>query len=192
MIISGVLIWRTARNNPRYTFKQRLFHHRVTKWYLAICLSMFPAFAVLFLANKMLPMEIAGRASMVNSIFFLSWLGLTVLGLFWNKYAQQNRNYLMIGGVLAVLVPIANGLATGEWVWQSWFVHPNVAGIDLFWLMSGVIALYLSFAVLKVKADSDKPKSEEQANGKIITNEALVDKKASPIPQLVRFLGFGR
>ncbi|MEL6719291.1 MAG: PepSY-associated TM helix domain-containing protein, partial [Bacteroidota bacterium] len=35
MVISGVLIWRTARDNKRYTLKQRLFHHRVTKWYLA-------------------------------------------------------------------------------------------------------------------------------------------------------------
>ena len=42
MIMSGVMIWRTARDNPRYTFKQRLFHHRVTKFYLAISTELVP------------------------------------------------------------------------------------------------------------------------------------------------------
>lgn len=157
MIISGVLIWRTARDNNRYTFQQRLFHHRVTKAYLAICLSMFPAFAILFLANKIVPMEMSGRADLVNVIFFLSWLGLTVLGLFWNKYAQQNRNYLLIGGFLALLIPIANGIATGGWIWNMLGACPWVAYVDIFWMLSGMTALYLSFFVLKVKPVSDKP-----------------------------------
>ncbi|MEM9859279.1 MAG: PepSY-associated TM helix domain-containing protein, partial [Bacteroidota bacterium] len=94
MIISGVLIWRTARDNKSYTFKQRLFHHRVTKWYLAICLSMFPAFALIFLANKFVPMDLVGRVSWVNGIFFGGWLALTLIGLLWNNYARLNRNYL--------------------------------------------------------------------------------------------------
>ncbi|MEM9834677.1 MAG: PepSY-associated TM helix domain-containing protein, partial [Bacteroidota bacterium] len=94
MIISGVLIWRTARDNKGYTFKQRLFHHRVTKWYLAICLSMFPAFALIFLANKFVPMDLVGRVSWVNGIFFGGWLALTLIGLLWNNYARLNRNYL--------------------------------------------------------------------------------------------------
>ncbi len=157
MIISGVLIWRTARDNKQYTFQQRLFHHRVTKWYLAICLSLFPAFAIIFLANKMVPIDLDGRAGLVNRIFFLSWLGLTIVGLFWNKYAQINRNYLMVGGFLALLVPIANGIATGGWIWHTLSQYPWVAYIDIFWIIAGLTALYLSFFVLQVKETSDKP-----------------------------------
>ncbi|MEM6346186.1 MAG: PepSY-associated TM helix domain-containing protein [Bacteroidota bacterium] len=157
MIISGVLIWRKARDNKRYTFKQRLFHHRVTKAYLAICLSMYPAFAIIFLANKLVPMDLAGRVGVVNTIFFLSWLALTLVGLLWNKYAQQNRNYLLLGGALSLLVPIANGVMTGAWIWNSWTSYPSVAYVDIFWIGAGLTALYLSFFVLKVKAESDKP-----------------------------------
>ena len=162
MIISGVLIWRTARDNKRYTLKQRLFHHKVTKWYLAICLSMFPAFAIIFIANKVIPLEMAGRASLVNTVFFLSWLGLTLIGLFWNNYSKLNRNYLILGGFLSLLIPIANGLATGGWFWQMIATYPAVAYVDLFWLVAGMVSLYLSFFVLKVKLTSDKPIAFEE------------------------------
>ncbi|MEL6591338.1 MAG: PepSY-associated TM helix domain-containing protein [Bacteroidota bacterium] len=185
MIISGVLIWREARNNKRYTFKQRLFHHRVTKAYLAICLSMFPAFAIIFIANKIVPMELVGRASIVNGIFFSSWLGLTILGLFWNKYAQQNRNYLIIGGMLALLVPLANGITTGAWVWNSWTTYPSVAYVDIFWMMAGLTALYLSFFVLKVKTESDKPNLEEEQKAEALKQQKRAAKQAKPTPQTV-------
>ncbi|MEM6634041.1 MAG: PepSY-associated TM helix domain-containing protein [Bacteroidota bacterium] len=160
MIISGVLIWRTARDNKTYSSKQKLFHHRVTKWYLAICLSMFPAFAIIFIAEKLVPMDLAGRTGVVNQIFFLSWLALTIWGLFWNKYSQQNRNYLILGGILSLVIPVANGITTGAWFWKTWNPYPWVAYVDIFWIFAGFTALYLSFFVLKVKEGSDKPQAE--------------------------------
>ncbi|MEL6673058.1 MAG: PepSY-associated TM helix domain-containing protein [Bacteroidota bacterium] len=188
MIISGVLIWRTARDNPRYTFKQRLFHHRVTKWYLAICLSMFPAFALIFLANKIVPMDMVGRASTVNTIFFLGWLALTLVGLAWNRYSAQNRNYLLLGGMLSLFVPVANGIATGGWVWETWQTSPSVAYIDLFWFFSGITALVLVFFVLKVKPDSDKPQEGQIEEASAPTN-APVRKKLphKPKPAMVKY-----
>jgi len=163
MIISGVLIWRTARDNDQYTYKQRLFHHKVTKWYLAICLSMFPAFALIFIANKVVPLEIAERATYVNAIFFIGWLLITILGVFWEKYSQQNRNYLIMGGILSLLVPIANGLVTGGWIWNMWNTYHWVAYIDVFWFFAGAIALYISIFMLKVKPTSDRPEFIEES-----------------------------
>jgi uncharacterized iron-regulated membrane protein len=179
MIISGILIWRTARDNGQYTLKQRLFHHKVTKWYLSICLSMFPAFTIIFLTNKLVPMEMVGRVSLVNSIFFLSWLGLTILGYFWERYAQQNRNFLIIGGFLSLLIPLTNGIVTGGWIWDMWGQYPSVVFIDLFWLSAGVVSLYLSFFVLKVKASSDRPQaivpksSDKSGNGRAVSKPKL-------------------
>ncbi|MEQ8472583.1 MAG: PepSY-associated TM helix domain-containing protein [Marinoscillum sp.] len=157
MIISGVMIWRSARDNKRYTYKQRLFHHRVTMAYLAICLSMFPAFAVIFLANKLVPIEMVDRVGLVNAIFFLSWLVLIIVGLFWKSYSKLNRNYLLIGGAISLMVPVANGMVTGDWMWTTWRTLPFVAYVDLFWLIVGVCTLYISLKVLKVKTASDKP-----------------------------------
>ncbi|MEM6813679.1 MAG: PepSY-associated TM helix domain-containing protein [Bacteroidota bacterium] len=184
MIISGVLIWRTARDNNKYTLKQRLFHHRVTKWYMAICLSMFPAFAIIFLANKLVPMEMIGRVNLVNQIFFLSWLGLTILGLFWNKYSQQNRNYLIIGGILSILIPIMNGFATNGWIWNMWNSYPWVAYVDLFWLSTGVVSLYLSFFILKVKETTDIPQPIEMKSGKTVPEQP--ERIMVPKPSLKR------
>ncbi|MEL6562264.1 MAG: PepSY domain-containing protein [Bacteroidota bacterium] len=165
MIISGILIWRTARNNKRYTLKQRNFHHRITKWYLAVCLSLFPAFAILFLANKLVPIEMTDRISVVNPIFFLSWLGLMIIGMFWNKYSLQNRNYLFIGGLLSVLVPIVNGVVTQQWIWDTWNSAHWVAYIDLFWFFAGVSALYVSLFLLKIKDETDIPQPIDYQEG---------------------------
>ncbi len=174
MIISGVLIWQTARNHSKYSYQQRLFHHRVTKVYLAICLSMFPSFAILFLANKCVPMDLLGRVTVVNSIFFTSWLLLILIGLRWNNYAQLNRNYLAIGGVCSIIVPLSNGLVTQDWIWNTLNTFPRVAIVDLFWLLSGVGALLLPWKVLKVKEGSNKPdKTENVVN---IASELAVKK----------------
>ncbi len=157
MIISGVLIWRTARDNDQYTFRQRLFHHRVTKVYLAICLSMFPAFAIIFIANKLVPMDMVNRVSMVNTVFFTSWLLLTVMGLFWNSYARQNKTYLLIGGALSLCVPLANGAITGDWFWETWQTFRWVAYVDVFWIVTGLISIYMAVWVLRVHKKSDRP-----------------------------------
>ncbi|MEM9142108.1 MAG: PepSY-associated TM helix domain-containing protein [Bacteroidota bacterium] len=156
IIISGILIWRTARDNKKYTFKQRRFHHKVTKWYMAISLSMFPAFALLFIANKIVPMDVPDRIAMVNTIFFLGWLLLALYGLFIHNYSKHNRNYLMLGGIFSLLVPICNGLATGDWFWETAIRYPWVFYVDVFWIFTGIIALYASVKVM-VKQGSDKP-----------------------------------
>jgi hypothetical protein len=158
VILSGVMIWRTARDNNRYTLLQRIFHHRVTKFNLAVCLSLFPAFALLFITNKIIPFEWHDRVFWVNYIFFLGWLFLTVIGLNWNKYSKLNSQYLMIGAVLSMLVPISNGLVTGSWFWLTINELPLVFGVDVFWLMAGFTALILALKLPK-KDGSDFPKA---------------------------------
>lgn len=47
VFVSGILLWREARNNNRYTTKQKHFHWQVTRIFLAICFTLFPATAIL-------------------------------------------------------------------------------------------------------------------------------------------------
>jgi len=150
MILSGVLLWQQARNNKRYTAKQKRFHHRVTKVYLAICLGLFPATAILFLANKFVPMDLVGRTFYVNSAFFLSWLLLILIGLFWNNFRRLNKNYLLLGGLLSLFIPIANGIMTGDWLWKTLATGEfYVASVDIFWLFTGITALGVLFLIPK-------------------------------------------
>lgn len=182
MIISGVLLWRAARENNKYTLKQRLFHHKVTKIYLAICLSMFPAFAILFIANKLVPMDYAHRVNLVNQIFFLSWLAMIIIGSFWDSYGKQNRNYLLAGGILSLLVPIANGVVTGDWIWKVWYTFPHVAYVDLFWLFAGVASICL-VKTLKAPNDSNRPIKEYTAREKSDKAPQRANKPKISIPK---------
>lgn len=159
IIISGVMIWQTARDNSRYTDKQRKFHHRVTKFYLAITLSMFPALALIFLANISVPMNYPNRAELVNAIFFLGWLLLTILGLFWNNYRELNRNYIVLGSLLAVLIPMANGLFTNDWLWKTLLNNQiYVYAVDVTWLLIGVFGLLISKYYLSKTHQTSKPR----------------------------------
>jgi uncharacterized iron-regulated membrane protein len=153
-LISGILIWKTAREKKSYTNKQKQFHHQVTKIYLAICLGLFPATALLFIANKIVPFHIDGRVTYVNSIFFLGWLFLIIIGLFWNNLKVLNNNYLFIGGILSLFIPLINGIITGDWVWNSLANGQYyVASVDLAWMFTGSIAIWI---VVYIKSWNNK------------------------------------
>ena len=146
VIISGVLMWKEARNKPTYTDGQRKFHHRVTKLYLAICFSLFPTTAFLFLAEQLFP-QTTGRVDIINSLFFGCWLVLASMAYLLSSEKKIAQFFLWTGGVLAILVPIANGFATGDWFWGTASSLPYVFMTDIVWLITGFIALSLAFSV---------------------------------------------
>ncbi|MEM7374216.1 MAG: PepSY-associated TM helix domain-containing protein [Bacteroidota bacterium] len=163
IISSGVMIWRTARDNPRYTDKQRRFHHRVTKVYLAITLGMFPAVALIFLANKLVPTDWADRTLYVNGTFFIGWLLLSLIGLRWNDLHQLNRNYLLIGGLLGLMIPIVNGAVTGDWIWNTLlYGQYYVFSVDLTWLIIAQAALILGLRILPKRLAKSQQELVEQ------------------------------
>ena len=181
IIISGVMIWRTARDNKKYTDKQRRFHHRVTKMYLAICLSMFPALALIFIGNKLVPMDMPGRVFYVNAIFFLGWLGLTVIGLFWNNYRKLNRNYIILGSTLGLLIPIANGLATGDWIWKTLMNQQYyVFSVDMTWMVIGIFGLAISMLYLKQQENKE---DLELVPDKKVKRQPVVTEEPAPVLQ---------
>ncbi|AFM05807.1 hypothetical protein Fleli_3487 [Bernardetia litoralis DSM 6794] len=144
MILSGVLLWQKARDNNNYTLAQRKFHHKTTLIYLAVCLSLFPAITVIFLANKFVPIDLLGREIYVNSIFFGSWLVLIIIGVFKNKYSKINLLFLQIGGFLSILIPITNGFLTEDWIWNTFANNEfYVFSVDVFWLITGITALLI-------------------------------------------------
>ncbi|WP_196887216.1 PepSY-associated TM helix domain-containing protein [Aureivirga sp. CE67] len=144
VISSGVLIWQKARQNNRYTEAQQVFHKKVTKSYLTITSSLLPAIAILFLANKFVPFTLEGRTFIVNSIFFGGWLLLSLLAYF-EKQEKIFSNRLMLTAIFALLIPIANGIITGDWIWTAFSKGLIfVASVDLFWIfLFGVILLIL-------------------------------------------------
>ncbi|HRP56666.1 PepSY-associated TM helix domain-containing protein [Agriterribacter sp.] len=143
VIISGVLMWKEARNKPGYSDKQRRFHHRVTMVYLAVCFSLFPATALLFISEQLVPSG-PGHAGYVNTLFFSCWLLLAATGYFLKTEKRITVYCLVLGGVLACCVPLANGISTGDWIWRSAASFPYVFITDLVWLITGLLFLVLA------------------------------------------------
>ncbi|MGO3161898.1 PepSY domain-containing protein [Sphingobacterium sp. JB170] len=148
VIISGVLMWKEARNKPTYSDRQRRFHHRVTVVYLAVCFSLFPATALLFIAEQLVPVG-SGHASSVNTLFFLSWLLFATVGYLRKTEKHITIYCLVLGGALACIIPFANGFNTGDWLWITAFHHPYVFITDTLWFITG--AMTLTFAYLMGK-----------------------------------------
>ncbi|MFD2967273.1 PepSY-associated TM helix domain-containing protein [Sphingobacterium bambusae] len=141
VIISGVMMWKQARNKPSYTEGQRRFHHRITMAYLAVCFSLLPATALLFNAEHWVPKG-ADHVDRVNAIFFGSWFMLSVVCYFMKNERDIFIRCLVLMGIFALLVPISNGWRTGDWGWEIGDAYPYVSIVDGCWLLVGIIAVF--------------------------------------------------
>ncbi|MGB3468779.1 MAG: PepSY-associated TM helix domain-containing protein, partial [Cyclobacteriaceae bacterium] len=149
MIISGILLWQAARNTKQFSEKQKKFHRNVTGVYLAICLGFIPSVAIIFIANKMVPISWSDRAFHVNTIFFGSWQLIAVTAIIFRKnQAKMTIKLFLLTGILSMIVPLSNGLVTGDWFWQTIQGRLVWVGIvDIFWLIFGCVTLVAAFQI---------------------------------------------
>lgn len=150
VIISGVMIWLVARDKKNMPEKKRRFNNSVVRIYLAVCLSMYPVTALAFIANKLFhPLS----QSNIYNVYFITWLLLIVFFLLKRDINFTNKWCLISGSVLGFLVPIANGICTGNWFWKTFAAdYTQIFFIDIFWLVLASITLFVSFKLKKAKA----------------------------------------
>ena len=150
VIISGVMIWLVARQKNNLPEKKRRFNAAVVRIYLAICLSMYPITALAFIGTKIFyPLS----QSNLFTLYFGGWLLLTVFFILKKNDAFTNRFCLISGSILGFLIPITNGIVSGNWFWNSFIQnHIQVFFIDVFWIILASITLYV--------ANTLKPKKE--------------------------------
>ncbi|WP_257669908.1 PepSY-associated TM helix domain-containing protein [Parapedobacter tibetensis] len=171
VIISGVMIWLVARDKKSTPNGQRRFNAWVVWIYLSVCLSMYPVTALTFLVAKVFPPELdSHRMVFIFRVFFYSWLALSVLLAARRDNFLINKYTLLGGSIIGLLVPIANGITTGNWIWKT-FVdnHYQVFVVDAFWLALStttlVIALKLKRKVRDKEAVHQVSKSSESVVG---------------------------
>ena len=140
VILSGVLIWFSARNKKGVTERKRKFNEGVARWYLSICLSMYPVTAAAFILVKCLnPLGMQG----IYAWYFLLWAGSAAFFIVRKRDARYITRYCLLwGSVLGGLIPLANGLVTGSWVWVSLTrASFHMAFVDLFWIALAILGL---------------------------------------------------
>lgn len=150
VIISGVLIWLVARDKKNVPEHKRKFNFWLANIYMAICLSMYPVTALTFIAVKLNP---TGGQSFIYSFYLWSWLIASVLLSIRKNIYKTNRDCLLVGSIIGFMIPIFNGVVTGNWIWVSWSNHySDILLIDLFWIIVPLITLY-SWKVVRNKQE---------------------------------------
>lgn len=149
VIITGVLIWIEARNKKSMTLNQRLYTAKVGHIYLAICLSMLPVTALAFLFVKFTNGIFQDKQSSIYWFYFIVWLVFILFFRFMRNNYLTNKCSLLLGSVFGFLVPIANGVVSGNWIWKSYQDNQtDILAVDALWLG---IATFSFIAYLKTK-----------------------------------------
>ncbi|OIV42653.1 PepSY-associated TM helix domain-containing protein [Flavobacterium johnsoniae] len=143
VIISGVMIWLVARQKNNLPEKKRRFNAAVVRIYLAICLSMYPITALAFIGTKIFyPLS----QSNLFSLYFGGWLLLTIFFIIKKNDAFTNKFCLISGSILGFLIPVTNGIVSGDWFWTSFMENKiQIFFIDVFWIVLESITLYTAY-----------------------------------------------
>ncbi|WDF60000.1 PepSY-associated TM helix domain-containing protein [Flavobacterium sp. KACC 22758] len=149
VIISGVMIWLVARQKNNLPEKKRRFNAAVVRIYLAICLSMYPITALAFIGSKIFyPLS----QSNLFRLYFGGWLLLTIFFIIKKNDAFTNRFCLISGSILGFLIPITNGIVSGQWFWTSFMENKiQIFFIDVFWIVLASITLYTAYHLKPTK-----------------------------------------
>ncbi|UCS91679.1 PepSY domain-containing protein [Echinicola marina] len=147
VIISGVMIWLVARDKKHIADKKRKFNAWLVWVYLAVCLSLFPVTAFTFLWVKVFLHDFGPeRMTDIYHVFFYSWLAFTVFFIIMRDNYFTNKYSLITGGLMGLMIPVANGFVSGNWPWVTFPAgHYAIFIIDVFWLMISLTALLVAW-----------------------------------------------
>jgi len=153
VIITGILVWLEARNKKSIPEKRKRFNETVGHIYLAICLTMYPVTAFSFIVTKLVPREFdAPRQTILYSVFFITWLLLSLS--FWFKKSNYitNKYTLLSGGLLGLLIPVLNGFTTGNWIWYTAANrHYDLFVVDALWFAISIVTLFAVYRMKKAR-----------------------------------------
>ena len=146
VILSGVMIWLVARNKSNTSLKRQRFNKKVVTWYMAICLSLYPMMALEFIIVRIFPSE---ELNFLYCTFFLGWLLMTLFFVYLKDHSKILKVCVLIGGGVGVMIPVINGIMTGNWLWTSWENQfHQILFVDLLWLTLGIVSF---FSVIRIK-----------------------------------------
>jgi len=156
VIISGILIWLVARDKKSIPAHKRKFNFWAANVFVAICLTMLPVTALTFIAIKLNP---AADQAFIYRVYFYSWLALSVFYIARRKLQVTNRETLLTGGLLALCVPVVNGIQTGNWMWNAQRTGAmDIFVVDFLWLSIGIVGLIAFYRLRLDGKKVDKPK----------------------------------
>ncbi|CAM2010734.1 PepSY-associated TM helix domain-containing protein [Acanthopleuribacter pedis] len=127
---TGTMIWLEKRLHQKHGAAPST--NRYARFAMGVCGGLPTATAVLFLTHALL----AGDAPYVA--FWLTWLGVVLLAWFGPTPAQLTLPLTAANAATAWLIPLVNGLATGDFLWRSYRELPYVFAVDAVFFLIGL------------------------------------------------------
>lgn len=149
--ISGVMIWLTARNKKNVPEKKKKFNFKVANYYISISLALIPVIALGLICSKFLPENLGTiKMTIVYVIFFTFWVALSVFFILKKDFKFTNRTSLLLSAIFFLLLPIVNGLTSGNWLWITFnSVLKEIFISDILFIAIGTISLFTLFVLNK-------------------------------------------
>ena len=158
VVATGLVLWVAKRRpKPGASGKAGFGYRTVEALNVGTVAGLPIAIAVFFLANRLLPVDLAARADLEAGSFFLAWI-VTILHPMLRPAARAWIEQLALAALLFAAVPVANAfttsrhlgltLAQGDWV---------LAGFDLSMLTTGVILAWVAWRVGRKRSAAPAP-----------------------------------
>lgn len=163
----GCMMWIERRKHGNEGTKTEGFYNRLGHINTGIIMGLPLATLSIFYLDKLYTGAEASRLVTTGWTYFGVWaIGLAYAFIRKNDYATT-RELLMASGAIAMLIPVLNGMTTGDWFITALAGgHTAAAWVDVFMLVVGaltILAGYLSPAARKAKRVSrtevDTPES---------------------------------
>ena len=116
------------------------------------------ATSAFFIANRLLPIELAGRADKEILVFFLTWLAVALSAV--SSIEKRHWRYnAWLNAIACFLVPVVNALTTdGNWITYLLTNQWALFGVDSAFICAGVLFLLQSKKIASHKAVINKAK----------------------------------
>src|SRR5690606_4874402 len=139
VISSGIMIWLVARDKNNVPKHKRKFNFWLANVYLAICLTMFPTTGISFIAVKL---SNNVNQDFLYQVYFWTWLLFSTYYIIRRNINRTNRETLLLGSIIAFIIPIVNGVISKKWIWNN-LMEGNIDlfSIDFLWICIGVVGI---------------------------------------------------
>jgi uncharacterized iron-regulated membrane protein len=147
VIISGIMIWLVAREKPNIPTYKRKFNFWAANLFVSISLSMLPVTAFTLIMLKFSPTI---NQSLIYNLYFYSWLVMIIYLLILRDLTKVNKHTLVLSAILSLGVPIANGLTTNLWLWNTLQAKSyDIFFIDMLFMTISLLSVFAFFKVKK-------------------------------------------
>lgn len=181
MVGTGLMLWVAKRRQKAGSAAPQKFSLRLVDALNAGAIAgLCVAIGVYFWANRLVPVELAGRATWETRAFFIAW-GLSFLYAFVFR-ARMWRDLLSLATALALALPVLNVVATtrhlgvslpaGDWI---------MAGFDLTALAWGALMAWMAYKAHKAYRKSTTALTRSTLTDRQPSRSQTADRARKPV-----------